>query len=319
VCQHRDAPYDLRRGPLVRAVTVDLGGEDWLVALAVHHLTFDAWSMGVLLRDLGLAYSALRTGTTAGLRDRSVMQFSEVARRSRECWPANRTAWRELLAEAPTDLEFFPGRRPTDELRPQSLPFQVEAPLADAIRGSARAAAVTPLLMLLAAWSSVLSSWTGATDMVLMSPVAGRTLPGSEGTLGCLFVSLLVRLDLSGQPGFPELLRRTRTAWTRSLGLQECPYAEFADRYAHAPCVGYYSWDVPLHLPGLDSAQVELPSPLVDDLEIPGRNRGVPQLTIVDRGRGPMPARLAFNAAAFDSETVEQLAEDLVDFLRHVC
>jgi acyl-coenzyme A synthetase/AMP-(fatty) acid ligase len=318
LCRERDRPFDLAHGPLLRAATVELGAADRVFLVAVHHLVCDAWSMGVLLRELGLVYSALRTGGAEQLRGPAPMQSCEVVRHSRGRWPATVPQWQELLAGAPPDLASFPGRRPTDLLHPRSLPFRIDDGLADAVRRRARAGNATPFVVVLAAWASVLSSWTAATDLVVMSPVSGRTTPGSESALGCLFSSLLVRLDLRGQPEFAELLGRVRAATARSLELQDYPYAEFQRRFTHAPCVGYYRWDVPLHLPGLESAEFALPLPLVDDLEVPGRNRGVPQLVVVERPDGSMAGRLAFNDAAFELSTVEQLAEDLVHFLGRV-
>ena len=173
-------------------------------------------------------------------------------------------------------------------------------------------------MVALSVWCAVLSSWTGATDIVAMSPASGRTRPGSEAAMGCLFSSLLIRLDLSGFPAFPDLLRRTRTAVLRANALQDYPYAEFSDRFAHAARVGYYGWSVPLHFPGLRSEMVELPTRLVADFEIPGRGLGVPQLALFDQEDGAIPGRLDFNESAFDHQTIEQLSEEFTDHLRHV-
>ena len=317
-CRERERPFDLERGPLHRAVLIDLGERERILLLAVHHLVFDAWSMGVLLRELGIAWSALRAGREARRPKTPPMQCSEVVRWSRSRWPANRGPWRELLGGAPDGLSSFAGRRPTERLRPRSLDLPIDDALAGGLRATARRHRATPFMVVLAAWSDVLSSWSGATDLVLMSPVAGRTLPGSESAMGCLFSSLLIRVDLSGRPAFRELLARVRSATLRSFQLQDYPYHELRPRFANAPCVGFSAWRGHLHVPGLESAELELPPLLVDDLEVPGSNAGVPQLSLLDRQEGAMPARLFFNEAAFDRATVQHLANDLVRSLRGV-
>jgi hypothetical protein len=309
----RDRPFDLAEGPLLRATVIRLADRDQVLLLAVHHLVFDAWSTGPLLRDLGFAYSSLRAGRP--VRSDTVLPASEVVRRSRERWPGNRAAWDEALAGAPAALEIFPGREPADEVRPHSHDFTIGREAAAGIARVARAASATPFAVLLAAWSAVLSSWSGATDIVLLSPVAARTLPGSETAIGCLFSSLLIRVDLAGQPEFGELLRRTRTAILDAHARQDYPYAEYAARFPCAPCLGYYSWHVPPHFPGLDSTAFDLPPRLVEDLDTPGSGLSTPQLCVFEQQGEPMSARLDFNVAAFDEATIEDLAEDLTAFV----
>jgi hypothetical protein len=315
--RERARPFDLALGPLVRATIVEIGGDDRILLLCVHHLVFDAWSMSILLRELGMTYSGLRAGRTVRLAPPA--QFTEITRQSRACWPDNRTHWRETLAGAADGLEFFPGRKTTDSLVPRSSAFPVDRPLVERIRRTARANSATPFMVVLAAWVSVLSSWSGQTDILMMSPMSGRTTPGSETAVGCLFTALILRVDLSGYPDFPELLGRVRSVTSRATELHDYPYAEFQRQFPHAPCVGYYRWTVPLHFPGLDSDEFDLPVQLVDDLEIPGRNRGVPHLSMFDQHDGSIRARLLFNETAFEEKTIEQLGQELLDFTRQVC
>jgi hypothetical protein len=318
-CRERDRPFDLEGGSLLRAAVIDLDDAGQLLVLAVHHLVFDAWSMGILLRDLGVAYSALRTGRGPGLCGPDPMQCSELTRWSRSQWPVNRELWCKLLDGAPAALDFFPGRQPTAQLRPASVDFRVEQELADRIRKTASESSATPFMVVLAAWGSVLSSWSGATDIVTMSPFSGRIHPGSERAIGCLFSSLLIRLDLSDYPGFPDFLTRVRSAAARASQLQDYPYPEFNAQFRHAPVIGYYNSAVPVHFPGLTSEPFELPLKIVDDLEVPGSNLGVPHLLLFDHDEGLMRVLLAFNEAAFDQAVIEQLKQDFLHFLRNVC
>lgn len=317
-CRERERPFDVAAGPMVRALVIALGEHDHLLVLCVHHLVFDDMSMGVLLRELGIEYSGLRTGRPRRRRV-APTQSSDVVGWSRASWPAHRTSWQRMLTDAPPALVSFPGREPTDRIVPAFVPFTIDESAASGVRATARSCHATPFMVLLAAWSTVLAARSGATDLVVMSPVSGRALPGSETAMGCLFVPLLIRVDLSGEPEFPELVRRVRGAVLRASTLAAYPYDEFRQRFAHAPCVGYYSGAVPLHLPGLSSAEFTLPPQLVADTEIPGSNLGVPQLSIVDRQAGAMPARLIFNAAAFAPAVVEELAQELRERVGHTC
>jgi hypothetical protein len=317
-CRERERPFDLERGPLLRAAAIELSARDHVLLLAAHHLVCDAWSMGVLLRELGILYSALRTGRAAR-RWGPAMQCSEVVAWSRSRWPAAWDRWEEMLAGAPAGLACFPGRRPAARLAPRALDLAVDGALAGRVRTAARAWSATPFMVVLAAWSAVLSSWSGATDLVLMSPVAGRTRPGSESAVGCLFTSLLIRVDLAGWASFPELVARARSATLRVLQVQDCPCHELGRRFPHAPVLGYQGWDGGPRLPGFESSELELPLQLVDDLEVPGAGLGVPHLSVMDRRDGPMRVRLLFNEAAFELATVEQLGRDLAHLLGREC
>jgi hypothetical protein len=280
-----------------------------ILTLSVHHLVSDAWSMGVLLRDLGIAYSARLTGRPSRYLARPVTQASDAARRSRERWTVNRKWWEDELDGAPAALTHFPGRRPSTVLEPRAYVFTLDS--------DTGAAPATPYLLTLAAWVSVLSSRSGATEIVLMSPSNGRNDPSTQDTIGCLFVPLLLRVDLSGTPDLRDLLRRVRVTANRATEAEDYPYHEFQTRFPHAPVVAYHR-EAPASLPGVASTPVELESPLVDDLEIPGLDQGVPQLTVYDDGSGPSTARLAYNAAAFDDATVQELAEELRTMMRQV-
>lgn len=317
--QLRDEPFDLDHGPLVRAALIDVGPDGQILFLAVHHLVFDAWSMGVLLWELGVFASAAATGRPAKLADRSPLTATEVIRRSRDQWPDTRDHWAKLLERAPDGIGRFPGRRPTDRLSPRSYRFQLHDELVTAVRAMARRHRASNFMVLLACWAAVLSSWSGETDLLLMSPVAGRGLPGSEAALGCLFSSLFLRIDLRGQPDFPELLSRVRDMANRCNGLADYPYAEFAMDVPNTPCFAYYDIDVPAHFPGLESRAVDLPDRMVDDLEVPGANRGVPHLAVYDHHDAGWSARLAYNASAFDESTVRDLADEFVFYAENVC
>jgi Condensation domain len=316
-CAERNRPFDLSRGPLLRVVVVRLGQRDHILMLAIHHLVFDSWSLGPLLRDLGFAYSALRSGQEPR-ESAEPVQASQIVQWSRDRWDENREIWNRALAGAPPALSHFPGRRPARAINPTSFDFAVTGDSADAVRRIAREASTTPFVVFLASWTAVLSSWSGGTDIVLRSPAAGRTLPGSETAIGCFFSSLLIRIRLADQPGFSQLLSRTRTAVLDAYRRQDYPYAEFRERFLHAPCVGYYSWRVPVHFPGLASAAFDLPSQLVDDIDTAGSDLSIPQLCIFDREGGAISARLDFNAAAFDQATVGQLADELTAYVSDI-
>ena len=195
-----------------------------------------------------------------------------------------------------------------NQFSPQLLPFSIQAELASNMRRVARANRATTFMVALATWSTVLSSWSGISDIAVMSPVAGRVVPGSETAIGCLFFNALIRVDASGSPAFSELLTRVRSSTIAASSRPGRPYGESSDDFARPPYLVYYSSRVPLHFPGLESESFAL-SPqlaqLADDLD-------VPQLRLRDDQVRAISAELIFNQEAFDEHTIAELADDFI-------
>lgn len=307
-CLQRDRQFDLARGPLVRAAVIELAPQDQVLLLAVHHLVSDGWSMEVMVRELAIIYSQLAAGDAHGHSLPEPMQCSQVVSLSRRLWPRNRHAWSRALAGAPGGLHNFRGRMPTDEFSPRLLSFSIPADLASNMRSAARANHATAFMVALTAWSAALSNWSSINDIVVMSPVAGRAFPGSEMAIGCLFFNVLIRVDVSGNPEFDELLRRVRSSTVAAWSRQDYPYGEFRDRFARSPSVSYYGSRVPPHFPGLESESFVLPPQLAvleEDLD-------VPILSLRDDQEHAISAELVFNQKAFNEATIIELASDFL-------
>jgi hypothetical protein len=303
-CREREREFDLADGPLVRAVVIELALDDQVLLLAVHHLVCDGWSMEVMLRELAVSYSLLAAGDSRARGLAEPMQCSEVVLASRHLAPGDRSA----LAGAPGRLREFSRRKPANQVSPRLFAFSVPAGLAANMRAAARASRATPFMAVLAAWSTTLASWSGVSDIVVISPVTGRTIPGSETAVGCLFFNALIRVDTSGRPEFGELLRRVRSSALAASSRPDISYSELGDGLARSPYLNYYSSRVPLHFPGLESEPFELPpqiAQLADDID-------VPLLRLRDDQVHAIAAELIFNAEAFDETTVAELAGDFM-------
>ncbi|MFE4520435.1 condensation domain-containing protein, partial [Kitasatospora sp. NPDC056783] len=254
----RDRTTDLASDPMTRLAVVSRGPEDHAVLLAVHHLVSDGWSLGLLLRDLGVLYSALSNGRR-GPAARPGPEYRELVEWSNAHWPASRTHFAAALADAPEAIDPFPGRRHTEVVLSAAHAFTVPAEAADALRARAAELGATPFLAVAAVWSGLLAARSGLDDFVLMTPVPGRTRPEAERAVGCFVQSLLVGVDASGAPGCAELLDRLRSAATAALDHQLYPFAEFSPQVPFAAWLRYENWSAPAQLPGVACAAWELP------------------------------------------------------------
>jgi len=225
-------PFDLAAGPLLRAVLARRGGESFL-ALAVHHVVADFWSIAVLARELGalVAGETLPTPTalyTDFARRQELMLESPEGERLWE-------HWRERLTGVPQlDLPTDRPRRPVQSLRGGGRTLPPSPERAVAIHRLAAAQGSTPFVALLAAWQAVLSRWSGQEEILTGAPMAGR-FSGEWAREWAEVVGYFVNLvplaaDLSGDPDVRELMARTRGTVLDALAHQDLPFALLTER-----------------------------------------------------------------------------------------
>ncbi|RKH63065.1 amino acid adenylation domain-containing protein, partial [Corallococcus llansteffanensis] len=228
-------PFDLARGPLLRATLFRLEAQSHVLLLVVHHLVADGASLALLGRELAAGYASAVTGQSPALPAPSI-QYVDHARWQREARHDAARAehlawWRQRLSGAPRALAL-----PTSAVRPGRrgqhgalLPVRLPQTLSEGIRQVARAEAVTPFMVLLAGFQAVLSRWSGQEDVSVGTPVLGRERAGLEGLVGLFINTLVLRTGLSGDPTFRELLERVRATTLGAFAHQGVPFEEVVE------------------------------------------------------------------------------------------
>ncbi|HEX2079665.1 MAG TPA: amino acid adenylation domain-containing protein, partial [Longimicrobium sp.] len=222
--------FDLSAGPLFRAALLRLGAEDHVLLLSMHHIVSDGWSMGVLFRELSALYAAYREGGESPLPELGV-QYADYAVWQREqlageVLDRQLAYWRERLAGAPGLLEL-----PTDHPRPPvqtyrgaTVPVELSVELLERLQALGRREGATLYMVLLGAFQVLLSKYSGSEDIVVGSPIAGRTRGEVEELIGFFVNTLVLRTDLGGDPSFREVLGRAREATLGAYEHQELPF-----------------------------------------------------------------------------------------------
>ena len=230
VTEESTRPFDLAEGPLFRAVLLRLNEEDHVLLLSMHHIVSDGWSMGVLSREFSVLYDAYREGRESPLPELPV-QYADYAAWQREqlegeALERHLSYWRKRLAGAPELLEL-----PTDHPRPAVQSFRgaseriaLPGELLKRLRELARSEDATLYMVVLAAFQVLLSKYSGSEDVVVGSPIAGRTRKEVEELVGFFVNTLVLRTDLSGDPSFREVLGRVREATLGAYEHQELPF-----------------------------------------------------------------------------------------------
>ncbi|HEX2187808.1 MAG TPA: amino acid adenylation domain-containing protein [Longimicrobiaceae bacterium] len=228
-------PFDLGRGPLLRVLLLRLADDDHVLCFTLHHVVSDGWSMDVLLREVSESYAALARGGEPRLPELPV-QYADFA-----AWQRDRLSggalerllgwWRETLAGAPPLLEV-----PTD--RPRALgqdpragghAFAITAELSGALRALGRREGTTPFMTLMAGWQALLGRYAAQDEVVVGTPIAGRTAAETEGLIGFFVNMLPLRTDLGGDPSWAELLARVRGTALGAYQHQELPFERLVE------------------------------------------------------------------------------------------
>jgi amino acid adenylation domain-containing protein len=228
-------PFDLTRGPLLRATLMRLDKEEHVLVVTMHHIVSDGWSMGVLVREVAALYKSFDEGTAPQLAPLPI-QYADFAHWQRrwltgDVLEKHLAYWkRQLGGDIPTlDL-------PTDRPRPAMQSFRgashtavYPASLSKALNALCQREGVTLFMLLLAAFKVLLQRYTGQDDIVVGSPIANRNRVEIENLIGFFVNTLVMRTDVSGNPSFLELLRRVRSVALEAYAHQDLPFEQLVE------------------------------------------------------------------------------------------
>ncbi|MFB8239135.1 amino acid adenylation domain-containing protein [Kitasatospora purpeofusca] len=228
-----NAPFDLGGRPPLRAVLVSAGPEEHALALVVHHIVSDGWSFRILWRELLALYREALGEAPAALAPLA-LRYGDVARAEHQRAEGGGTEaafryWAEKLAGTGRLRLPLDRPRPADPRHPAGFATTALGPeLTSALDALARRERCTPFMVLLAAYQCVLARWTGSTDFVVGTPLAGRTEAAQEELVGYFARTGVLRADLTGEPDFRTVLHRVRTATLGALSHQDVPLERLA-------------------------------------------------------------------------------------------
>ncbi|WP_158841378.1 condensation domain-containing protein [Saccharothrix deserti] len=220
------APFDLGSAPLLRARVLRVPGSADTVAVTIHHIAADGWSMGVFARELTTLYAAFAGGEPSPL-PHPVVQYADFA-----AWQQDLTIdddlefWAESLRDAPPATTIPPDherpRQPRHHGR--STRLDLDPALLARLRDVAAEQRVTLFMVVFAAFAVTLSRHAGTADVVVGTAAAGRDLPGTADLIGFFVNTVVLRVDLGGEPTGVEVLRRVRSTCLDAYAHQDAPF-----------------------------------------------------------------------------------------------
>jgi amino acid adenylation domain-containing protein len=323
-------PFDLARGPLLRAALLAVAAGEHVLLVNMHHIVSDGWSMGIFLRELGLLYGAFKEGKPSPLPELTV-QYPDYAQWQREQPAAvldgQLAFWREQLQGVPTLLD-LPADHPPAVLGSPPAGFleaAVPAALQREIAELGRRENLTPFMVLLAAFGALLARRSGQPALLIGSPIANRRRTELEGLIGFFVNTLVLRVDVSDGPengpnrsesapgalgpmtgrGLLERMRRTTVG---AFDHQDTPFEKLVEELApqrdlaHSPLV-----QVMFAFQNAGAGALALPGLTLEPMP---RQVGAAKLDLMLTGFDGEATRLVweYSQARFEAATVARLA-----------
>ena len=288
-----------------------------MLLLTLHHIVVDAWSVTILYRELAALYAAELDGRDPGLQPLPV-QYADYALWQRErlggaAMEGELAYWRERLEGTATLA--LPTDRPhpvVQSFRGTTHRFSLPRESWEAATVLARRNGATPFMVLLAAFDALLFRWSGTEDVVVGSPVAGRTPEQTEPLVGVFLNTLALRADLSGDPTFAGLLGRVREATLDAYAHQEVPFERLVEELKIERSLARHPlFQVIFSMHAEATGAPELPGLVVEAGEGDSGTTKVDLVLAAAEHEGEMHCVFQYASDLWDAETIERMAAHL--------
>ncbi|MBE1471769.1 amino acid adenylation domain-containing protein/non-ribosomal peptide synthase protein (TIGR01720 family) [Kibdelosporangium phytohabitans] len=294
-------PFDLRRGPLSRAVLIRLGADDHVFVLCQHHIITDGWSVDVLLDELWSVYAG-----AAELPSLPV-QYADFA-----VWQRNRDVSGQLAYWQRKLAGMRPLRLPADHARtgrpgPSGAVHRsrLDADLVRRLARMGQAHGATLFTTLAAAVNVLLSGWTGERDVAIGSVSSGRNRSELDGVAGFFVNTLVLRSDVDPGLRFADFVGQVRATVLAAFANEDVPFEQLETDRLHAVVVLHNEIVRPREVAGLRVKPYDLPRPHARfDLVIEFWPRGDELLVVLE-----------YDKDLFEPSTMERLSSRLHELL----
>ncbi len=337
--EEANRPFDLERGPILRVSIFRRAAQEHILLLAVHHIVIDFWSLAVILNELSVLYPAEKTGVPAVLPPLD-SQYTDYVRWQTEMLAGAQgerlwTYWQKQLAGQLPELNL-----PTDRPRPPiqtyrgaSYDFNLDDELTRMLKTFAKARGVTLYMVLLAAFQVLLYYLTGQEDLLVSSPVLGRSLAEFEGIVGLFTNPVILRANLSGNPTFQSFLDQVRQTVLAALEHQDYPTVLLVERLrptrdlSRTPlCQVMFVLDkphrlaeqgAPVFVRGEAGLRMDPAGLVLESFSIEQRAATLDLVMLIIEAERSLSVSIRYNTDLFDAATITRMAGHFEILLSH--
>lgn len=228
-------PFDLEKGPLIRAKLLIINEEEHVLIFTMHHIISDSWSLGIFAREIAALYRAFSEGKPSTLNDLPI-QYSDFAvwqkqQMNSEKMKKQMAYWKNRLDGELPVLQLPVDASPTKEatFAGGRHYFELDRDLTDRLRALGKEEGTSLFMTLLTAYKTLLYRYSGQEDIIVGTPIAGRRQKEIEDLIGFFVNTLPLRTDLSGKPTFRQLLQRVKQTALEAFDHQDLPFEKIVE------------------------------------------------------------------------------------------
>jgi hypothetical protein len=340
LAEETQRPFDLERGPVLRVSLFTRSAQEHILVLVVHHIVVDFWSLAVILNEIGVLYPAEKAGRPAALLPLD-LQYTDFIRWQTEMLASPEgerlwTYWKKQLA-GPLSVLNLPTDRPRPPIQTfhgAQHDFTVNDELTPLLKALAKAEGTTLYMVLLAAFELMLYYHSGQEDILVASPMVGRSRAEFEGIVGFFANPVVLRANLSGNPTFRAFLGQVRQTVLAALEHQDYPTLRLVQRLrptrdlSRSPlCQVMFALDKPHRLaeqagPAFVLSETGLRMNtgglVLESLPVEHRAAALDLVILIIETAGSFSASMRYNSDLFDAAAIIRMAEHFEILLRHV-
>ncbi len=315
-------PFDLGQGPLLRLELFQLSAEHYVLAVVLHHIIADGWSMELFIQELVAGYAAHRAGSPPQLTPLA-LQYADYSEWQREWLASPRqqqqlSFWQQQLADAPRLLEL-----PTDHPRPaqqsfagHTLSFALPDSLSRQLKDFAQRTQTTPFMVSLAVFASLLSRYSRQEQVVIGTPIANRTTAEAQPLIGFFVNTVVFNLTLTPALDLQTLVEQVREQSLAVYAHQDVPFEQVVQQLqlernlSHTPI-----FQAMLAYQNVPSQQLSIADLTIKQLPLDLGYAKFDLTLFIEETPAGLLARLEYNRDLFAAATIERMRDHLVALL----
>ncbi len=307
--------FDLTQPPLFRLLLVKLSELEHVLILTLHHIISDAWSLGILVRELSILYNVFATGGQTSPLPPLAIQYADFA-----VWQRQKLSgefldkllhyWKQQLAGIPALLELptdYP-RRSVQRYRGKTEYLYVSAEVTQRLQQLSQQSGVTLFMTLVAIFTTLLHRYTGQSDIVIGTPIANRIHSQTEPLIGLFINTLVLRINFEGNPSFNELLQRVKQVALNAYAHQDLPFEKLvvelqpARNLSHTPL--FQVW---FGLQNTAVEEIKLADLTLTPLPTENLNAVFDLILVMEETVHGLEAKFRYNTDLFEEVTIKRL------------
>lgn len=317
--------FDLAKESLLRISLIRLSSDEHALVITVHHIVYDGWSSGVLLRELGVLYDTYVRGHSSELAEPPI-QYSDFGIWQRQ-WlqgaalDSQLKYWKQQLSGAAPTLN-LPADHPRhgmESFRGAQLSFSVEPGMLQDLKALSRVTGTTLFMVMLAAYQLFLSRWSGQADVIVGTPFAGRGKKELENVIGVFVNTLPLRMVVSEELTFVELLQKVKDMTLDAHAHQDVPFdLLLRELHVERSLSRQPIFQALFVLQNFEREPLRMFGMTTKSIPLVGKTSNFDLSLYLREEEGAMHGKFEFSTDLFESPTIGRIAENFQDLLRSI-